>query len=144
MLAACAIRRFLKIVAISNEAVQTLGKELHALARYTLPEISWAQILASPEGQLIHLIDAQTMAGLRGYVRRNSDSQQFLLESARQQIKAMWDVEKRLLTAIGNYAALLRPDLNSDFRKNRSFQWLEISDRGLSTTPARLAGQAVG
>jgi hypothetical protein len=108
LLAACAIRRLLKIVAISNEAVQKLGQELHALARHTLPEISWAQILASPEGQLIQLIDAQTMAGLRDYVRRNSNSQQFLSESAKQQLKAMWDVEKRLLASIGNYAALLK------------------------------------
>jgi len=39
---------------------------------------------------------------------------------------------------------LAMPDLNSDFRKDRLFQWLGISDRGLSTTPARLAAQAVG
>ena len=106
LLAACAIRRLLKIIAISNDAVQKLGQELHALARHTLPEISWAQILASPEGQLIQLIDVQTMAGLRDYVRRNSNSQQFLSESAKQQLKAMWNVEKHLLASIGNYAAL--------------------------------------
>ena len=108
LLAACAIRRLLKIVAISNDVVQRLGKELHALARHTLPEISWAQILASPEGQLIQLIDMPTMAGLWDYVRKNSNSSQFLSESAKQQLKAMWDVEKRLLASIGNYAALLK------------------------------------
>jgi hypothetical protein len=40
--------------------------------------------------------------------------------------------------------ACVLPDLNSGFRKDKSFQWLEIFERSLSTTPARLAAQAVG
>jgi hypothetical protein len=108
LLAACAIRRFVKIIAISNQAVQRLAKDMHALARFMLPEISWAQIHASPEGQLLQLIDVQTIGILQNYVRANSDSQRFLSESARQQLKAMWETEKNLLAAIGNYAALLK------------------------------------
>jgi Type I restriction enzyme R protein N terminus (HSDR_N) len=124
LLAACAIHRILKIVAISNDAVQKLGAELHALARHTIPEISWAQILAFPADQLIQLIDVQTMAGLQDYVRRNSKAQQFLSESAKHQLKAMWEVEKRLLASIGNYAGLLK---ERSLREGRVIEWSSVT-----------------
>lgn len=108
LLAACTIRRILKIAAISNNAVRSLGQELHAIARHVLPEISWAQILASPENQLLQLIDAQTTVGLHDYVRRNLNSQQFRSASAKQELKAIWQAELRLLNSIGNYADLLK------------------------------------
>jgi hypothetical protein len=109
LLAACAVRRIAKIMAISNPAIQKLGGDLHALARHTLPEISWAQIVASPEGQLIQIIDSQTMATLTDFVKRNSgENRKFLNESAKLQLKGFWDLEKRLLASVGNYAKLLQ------------------------------------
>jgi hypothetical protein len=124
LLAACAIRRLVKIVAISNESVRKLGEELHALAKYILPEISWTQILVSPKAQLLQFIDAQTMAGLRDYVRRNSDAKQFLSESAKQQLRAMWEVEKRVLASLGNYPTLLK---ERSLGEMRMIEWSSIT-----------------
>jgi hypothetical protein len=72
LLAACAVRRVAKFMAISNNAVRQLGTTLHALARYAMPELSWAQIVASPQGQLIGLIDAQTRAATLDFVKSQS------------------------------------------------------------------------
>jgi len=108
LLAACAIRRIVKIYAISNDAIQKLGTDLHAFARFTLPEISWAQIVASPEGQLINIIDTQAMATLDDFVLRNKTGNgNFQMESAKLQLRRYWELEKKLLSAIPNYRALL-------------------------------------
>ena len=108
LLAACAARRIAKIYAITNSAVQKLSKDLHALARHTLPEISWGQVVASQEGQLIQIVDVQTDAVMADFVRRFSREQQFLLESAKLQLREYWELEKRLLAHYGSYAELLK------------------------------------
>jgi hypothetical protein len=107
LLAACAVRRIAKFMAISNDAVRRLGTDLHALARHRLPEISWTQIVASPEGQLIGLIDGQTRAATLNFVKRNSgENGKFFEESAKENLKGYWQLEERLLGSIGNYAKL--------------------------------------
>ncbi len=116
LLAACALRRLLKIIAISNDGVRNLAQDLHAMARHTFPEISWFQIVTSPEGQLINLIDTHTIAGVRDFVRRNSNERGLLVESAKQQLKAIWQAEQRLLASVGNYPALLRERSLGDMR----------------------------
>jgi hypothetical protein len=109
LLAACAARRISKILAVSSGAIQKWGEELHAQARHTLPEVSWAQIVASPEGQLINLIDSQTMMILDHFVKQNSgQNYSFLNASAKLQLKGYWEFEKNLLGKIENYAQLLK------------------------------------
>jgi hypothetical protein len=108
LLAACAARRIAKIYAITNSAVQKLSKELHALARHTLAEISWGQAVTSQEGQLIQIIGVQTDTVMADFVRRFSGEQKFLLESAKLQLREYWELEKRLLAHYGNYPELLR------------------------------------
>lgn len=71
LLAAHSAQRIGKFMAITNDAVRRHGAELHALARHMLPELSWNQIVASPEGQLIGLMDAQTRAATIDFVKRN-------------------------------------------------------------------------
>lgn len=108
LLAANAAQRIAKIVAISNNAVQNLGKELHALARFQLPELSWAQILASPEKELIGVVDSQAWALLADFVAKNTiNNGGFKGESAKQTLRGFWNIEKKLLAAIPNYRKLL-------------------------------------
>ena len=108
LLAACAIARIVKINVISNGAFQKLGADLHTVARYALPEISWVQVIASPEGQLIHIIDSQVAAALGEFVVKNkSENGDFLIASAKRQLQSYWDLEKKLLDAVPNYQALL-------------------------------------
>jgi Type I restriction enzyme R protein N terminus (HSDR_N) len=108
LLAACAAWRIAKINAVSNDAIQKLGADLHALARFTLPEISWAQVVASPEGQLINIIDTQALVALEDFVLKNkAENGNFQTESAKLQLRRYWELEKKLLSAVPNYRALL-------------------------------------
>jgi hypothetical protein len=118
LLAGCAIQRIAKIMAISNNAVRHLGQNLHALARHELPELSWAQILASPEGQLIGLMDGQSRSALRDFIKRHKGGNgEFLTESAKATLKSIWELENKLLASVGNYAKL---------RKERSLGEMRI------------------
>ena len=88
LLAACAAQRIAKIYAISNSAIQNLGQELHALARFQLPELSWAQISGLPEKELIGIIDKQTSAVLADFVTKNTaGDRQFKVKSAKLQLR---------------------------------------------------------
>ena len=125
LLAACAAQRIAKIFAISNNAVQTLGEELHAFARFTLPEVSWAQILASPEGQLIGIIDRQTSAALADFVLKNSgENGRFRVESAKLQLRGFWELEKKLLASLPNYKTLLA---ERSLGEMRMIEWSSVT-----------------
>jgi hypothetical protein len=109
LLAAWAIRRFAKINAVALGAIQKLGADLHALARHSLPETSWAQVLASPELQLLGIIDTSARTLLDDFIRKNTaEDGSFKLESAKLQLQGYWSHEKRLLAALPNYSTLLK------------------------------------
>ncbi|WP_157079224.1 hypothetical protein [Serratia ficaria] len=117
LLAANTISRIAKINVISNDVIQKLGTNLHALARFTLPEISWSQAVASPERQLIHLMDTQAISALDDFVLKNkTENGAFLAESAKHQLQGYWKLEKKLLAAIPNYKALLAERSLGDMR----------------------------
>jgi len=117
LLAANAVSRIVKINVISDGVIQRFGRDLHALARFTIPEISWAQVIASPEGQLINLIDTRAMAALDDFVLRNKSERGGLqVESAKRQLRGYWELEKKLLAAIPNYMALLEERSLGDMR----------------------------
>jgi hypothetical protein len=109
LLAAWAIRRCVKINVVALGAIQKLGSDLHLLARFMLPETSWAQVLASPELQLLGLIDSCTRTLLDDYIRRNTaEDGSFKAESAKLELRGYWNQEKRLLAALPNYRTLLQ------------------------------------
>lgn len=139
LLAANTVSRIAKINVISNDAIQKLGADLHALARFTLPEISWAQVVASPEGQLINLIDRQALVALDDFVLKNkTENGGFQTESAKRQLRGYWELEKRLLSAIKNYKALLTERPLGDMRVT---EWASVTYDNLGhSTIARLHG----
>lgn len=109
LLAANAFRRIAKILAIATDAVRSTGATMHALARFELPEMSWSQYLASPEGQLITFMDANAVTAIKQFVRRHSgENHTFKMESARHELRGYWAVERKMLESIGNYAKLGR------------------------------------
>jgi hypothetical protein len=125
LLAANAIRRIGKVVAVSSNVVRGIGQNLHALARHELPEMSWAQILASPEKQVIGLMDAQAREATYGFVKRHSaDNHNFQLESAKATLKGFWQLEAKLLASTGNYAKLRRERSLGDMR---STEWCSVT-----------------
>ena len=117
LLASCAVRRIAKINTISSDIIQQVGANLHAFARFTLPEISWAQAVASPEGQLINIIDTQTMAAMEEFMAQTaSENGTFHTEMAKHKLRAYWDLEKKLLSAIPDYHALWKARSLGDLR----------------------------
>lgn len=125
LLAACAAQRIAKIYAISNDAIRNLGQELHALARFQLPELSWAQILASPERELIGIIDGQTSAVVRDFVKKNTgQDRRFKIESAKQQLRGFWDLEMKLLAALPNYKGL---KVERSLGEMRMIEWSSVT-----------------
>lgn len=137
LLAANAVSRIAKINIVSNDAIQKLGADLHALARFALPEISWAQVVASPEGQLVSLMDTQAMAALDDFVSKNKTEQGgFQTESAKRQLRGYWELEKKLLAAVPNYKALLAERPLGDMRVT---EWASVVYDNLGhSTIARL------
>jgi hypothetical protein len=132
LLAANAMRRIAKVVAVSSHAVQGIGTELHALARHELPEMSWGQILASPEQQVIGLMDGQVRAALYGFVKRHSadnrpfggGARAFQVESARATLRGIWQLEAKLVASVGNYPRLMQERSLGDLR---SIEWCSIT-----------------
>ena len=117
LLAACTFQRIAKFMAISNDGVRKMGDYLHALARNQLPELSWSQIVASPQGQLIGLIDAQTRAATLDFVKQHTGpNATFLHESAKQRLREYWQLEEKLLASVENYAKLRQERSLGDMR----------------------------
>lgn len=107
LLAACSIRRIARIMAITNEAERKLAADMHVLARFHLPEIAWHQIVASPNGQLLGFIEAQTRAATLDFVKRSrGEHGELLTASAKLSLKTLWHHERSLLSSVANYAQL--------------------------------------
>lgn len=109
LMAGNSAKRIMKIFTIANDAVRNLGHEMHAMSRYYLPEMTWSQVLASPEKELIGLIDQADHHAAADIVKKCTDgNRNFKLESARHIVRSYWDFEKRLLAGVPNYRHLVR------------------------------------
>jgi len=53
--------RVLKLFFLSNEAQWRMGEVRHLLSRYQMEELFWAQIISSPEGHLIGMLDGSNI-----------------------------------------------------------------------------------
>lgn len=109
LLAAAAIRRILKLFFLSNEAQWRMGEVRHFLARYQMDELSWNQIISSPEGHLVGILDGSTVTGTARFVSGCRDDHGHLkTEVAKLQLRDMWKLELALLKGVGNYPKLVR------------------------------------
>lgn len=107
LLTAAAFRRISKLLILSNEAEWRMGEALHFLERYQGPELSWSQIVASPERHLIGSMDALTVVATHQFVIQcRSERGEFKSEVAKLRLKELWKLERELLKSIGNYPKL--------------------------------------
>ncbi len=107
LLAAAAIRRVLKLFFLSNEAQWRMGEVRHFLSRYQMEELSWNQIVSSPEGHLIGMLDGATINGTARFVAScRNDHGQLKTEVAKLQLRELWKLERTLLRSVENYPKL--------------------------------------
>lgn len=107
LLAAAAIQRILKLSFLSNEAQWRMGELRHFLSRYQVEELSWSQIISSPQGHLIGLLDGLVMTTTVRFVQGcRSDRGEFLTQTAKLQLRDLWKFEKALLASVDNYPKL--------------------------------------
>jgi hypothetical protein len=107
LLAAAAFRRIFKIVFVGREDQWRAGELLHALNRYATPELSWAQIVGSPSGQVLWQLNGVSVMATSQFVREcSTERHEFLTQSARTTLSNLWNVEKRFLASIPNYPRL--------------------------------------
>lgn len=109
--------RVVKLFFLSNEAQWRMGEVHHLLSRYQMEELSKAQIISSPEGHLIGMLDgsninatARFVAGCRG------EHGQLKTEVVKLQLKDLWRLEKALLKSIDNYPKLRIERILGDMR----------------------------
>ncbi len=107
LLAAAAIRRILKLSFLSNEAQWRIGELRHFLARYQVEELSWNQIISSPQGHLIGLLDGVVMTTTVQFVNDcRPERGVFKTEMGKLQLRDLWKFERALLASVDNYPKL--------------------------------------
>lgn len=128
-----AIRRINKVMMIGDMELRRRGVEHYALARYLMPEISWSQVVASPEASLLHFIDNFSRLGIREFVRSHRGARgNFLTTSAYENLKQIWHAEKTLLNGFESYIAL-RADRSLGDTKSVEWCGLGYDDLGHMT-----------
>jgi len=116
-LAAAAIRRVIKILMLSNETQWRMGEVAHHLARYHGAELSWQQVVSSPEGHLVSLMDVSAMTATHQFVVGcRNERGEFKTEVAKLQLRDMWKIEQALLKANPNYPKLRKERDLGDMR----------------------------
>jgi hypothetical protein len=109
LLAAAAIRRIFKLIFLSNETQWRMGDVMHFLERYHAAELSWGQIISSPQGHLVGMMEAGAMAATQQFLTScRSERGEFNTEVGKLQLKELWNFEKKLLKTIDNYPQLRR------------------------------------
>jgi len=107
LLAAATLRRVFKILFVGREEQWQVGELMHAWNRFTTPEFSWAQIVASPSGQILGMLNGATMMATAQFVKDCTvERHNFLTASARSKLASLWNLEKGFLAAIPNYSNL--------------------------------------
>jgi hypothetical protein len=107
LLASAAFRRVIKVLLMSSDAQWRQAQVLHFLDRYQTPELNWRQAVASPEGQMLGLLENGALGATYKFVAAcRGERGDFKTESAKLQLKAIWQFEKGILSAIGNYPKL--------------------------------------
>jgi hypothetical protein len=107
LLAAAAFRRVIKVLLMSSDAQWRQAEVLHFLDRYQTPELAWRQALASPEGQMLAMLEMGAHGATHRFVAGcRSEHGEFKTESAKLQLKSIWQFEKAILSTVSNYPKL--------------------------------------
>jgi len=109
LLYANSVRRLLKAMIILSPRLQRSGEEWHALERYRYNEFSFAQAVSSPDRHLLIKLDTlEILSVVRFVLLMQSKNGPFKLESAKLELRQLWERERSLLATVPDYPGLLR------------------------------------
>lgn len=107
LLAAAAYRRVYKILLMLSEAQWSIAEARHFVERFETPERTWRQIVGSPEGYALGMLNASAVMAMHRFVKGlQGENQSFKVEIAKIQLRNIWDMEKKLLAQVPNYAKI--------------------------------------
>lgn len=109
-------KRQFKVMAHTNPSMETHARQMHALNRFIEPELSFQQIIASADGQLLGAIARQTMVATANFVTSCHDERgKFQVGVAKEGVRRMLEGELRLVQSVPHYAELWRDRGLTDF-----------------------------
>lgn len=109
LLFSAATRRVLKIMCVTSRHVGQAAEARHAAARHFGEELSFGQMIASPKGQVLLMLEEAHLNLTESFVRRHTNERErFLLESAKLDLAQTWALERKLLRDNPNYWTLLQ------------------------------------
>ncbi|MGE0115887.1 MAG: hypothetical protein AB7T07_13520 [Steroidobacteraceae bacterium] len=109
LLSAASIRRIYKLLCITRTEQWNIAELQHIFFRYTEPEFSWTQIVASPGRQILFQIDAATVFGVTQFVKGAKSSRgEFQPETAKLRLRDLWKFERKILANTNNYRTLAK------------------------------------
>jgi hypothetical protein len=107
LLAESTLRRIFKVFLLSSNASWSQARALHFMHRFQTDELTWEQIIASPEHQALSMIDGMTSAATRRFMEPcQTQDRGFKVEVAKLQLRDLWRLELSLLESIGDYRKL--------------------------------------
>ncbi|MGQ7342947.1 hypothetical protein ACTGU7_10205, partial [Streptococcus suis] len=90
LMAAAAIRRILRASALADEAQWRMGEVRNFVERYTGNELSFRQVVSSPVGHLLGLIDSAALNGIDRFVKDClSEHREFKTEVAKIKLREL-------------------------------------------------------
>ena len=109
LLYAAAARRTSKLRIVLDPARQDVGTLLHALTRHATPEDTWAQLLSSPERELLLALDGLVVEDVSRLLRRCTDrSGTPNVELLQSDLCNVWALECQILERSPSYPKLMK------------------------------------
>lgn len=107
LLCYAAIRRILDIMAVTQQEEWTKAEGIYALRRYAGEEMSWEAFVSSPNGVVLGMINAGSIAMTTRFLNSCKDEKEKLqIEIAKAKLRELWKVEQALLAATPQYSKL--------------------------------------
>ena len=103
---AASARRLAKQILVRQPGTEEIAKMRHAFVRHNVDELSFAQFVASPEGQLSHMLDSMEQSLTQRMVAECKDDRgNFDVAKASQRVRESWRQERMILGDGAQYRA---------------------------------------
>lgn len=104
-----AARRVQKILCVTQPSLQKVAEHRHAIQRYWGEEFDFSQAVSSPSSHLLGMLEYSSNLATDRFVAANTPSKGgFKTETAKQQLKEIWQLEISLLKSQSSYGELVK------------------------------------